>query len=162
VCDADKEGFLRSEKSLIQTAGRAARHVEGRVIFYADKVTRSMRRAIGETNRRRALQLEYNDEHGIIPRGIVKSLEEVRLSTSVADVRRVDGADVVFDPGAASEDLAAALEAEMLREARALNFEKAASLRDRLEEVRLQLVLEAEERGARRGRLNPGKRKKGK
>jgi len=162
VCDADKEGFLRSEKSLIQTAGRAARHIEGRVIFYADKVTESMRRAISETNRRRALQLEYNDEHGITPRGIVKSLEEVRLSTSVADVRRVDGADVVFDPGAASEDLAAALEAEMLREARALNFEKAASLRDRLEEVRLQLVLEAEERGARRGRLNPGKRKKGK
>ncbi len=162
VCDADKEGFLRSEKSLIQTAGRAARHIEGRVIFYADKVTESMRRAIGETNRRRALQLKYNDKHGITPRGIVKSLEEVRLSTSVADVRRVDGADVVFDPGAASEDIAAALEAEMLREARALNFEKAASLRDRLEEVRLQLVLEAEERGARRGRWNPGKRTKGK
>ncbi len=162
VCDADKEGFLRSEKSLIQTAGRAARHVAGRVIFYADKVTESMRRAIGETNRRRALQLEYNDKHGITPRGIVKSLEEVRLTTSVADVRRVDGADVVFDPGAASEDIAAALESEMLREARALNFEKAASLRDRLEEVRLQMVLEAEERGARRGRWNPGKRKKGK
>ena len=162
VCDADKEGFLRSERSLIQTAGRAARHISGRVIFYADNVTRSMRRAIDETNRRRALQLEYNDEHGITPRGIVKSLEEVRLSTSVADVRRVDGADVVFDPGAASEDLAAALEVEMLREAQALNFEKAASLRDRLEEVRLQLVLEAEERGARRGRSHPGKRRKGK
>jgi excinuclease ABC subunit B len=155
VCDADKEGFLRSEKSLIQTAGRAARHVSGQVIFYADRITHSMRRAIDETNRRRTLQLAYNQEHGITPRGIVKSLDEVRLSTSVADARRTEGgADVIFDTTAASEEMAAAIEAEMIREAQALNFEKAASLRDRLEDVRLELVLEREgrSRGDKRGR----------
>jgi len=151
VCDADKEGFLRSERSLIQTAGRAARHVSGKVIFYADSVTDSMRRAIDETNRRRRRQLAYNERHGITPRGIVKSLEEVRLATAVADARHPGGADVIQDVGAASEQMAAALEAEMLREAQALNFEKAASLRDRLEEVRLQLALEAQSR-PRRGR----------
>jgi excinuclease ABC subunit B len=140
VCDADKEGFLRSERSLIQTAGRAARHVEGRVIFYADQITDSMRRAMDETNRRRRLQLDYNQEHGIIPRGIIKSLSEVALTTSIADARARDGADVLFDPGAASDAIAAAIEAEMLREAQALNFEKAASLRDRLDEIRMQLA----------------------
>jgi excinuclease ABC subunit B len=151
VCDADKEGFLRSERSLVQTAGRAARHVSGRVIFYADLVTDSMRRAMDETNRRRRLQLAYNEEHGITPRGIVKSLDEVVLSTSVADARRRDGADVVFDPVAPTASLAAAIEAEMLREAQALNFEKAASLRDRLDEVRLQLAA-ADARAPRRRR----------
>jgi excinuclease ABC subunit B len=140
VCDADKEGFLRSERSLIQTAGRAARHVSGRVIFYADQITDSMRRAMDETNRRRKLQLEYNEEHGIVPRGIIKSLNEVALATSIADARVRDGSDILVDPGAASDALAAAIEAEMLREAQALNFEKAASLRDRLDEVRLQLA----------------------
>jgi excinuclease ABC subunit B len=157
VCDADKEGFLRSEKSLIQTAGRAARHVEGQVIFYADKVTDSMRRAIDETNRRRTLQLAYNEEHGITPRGIVKSLDEVRLSTSVVDARHTEGGDVLLDPGPGGDELIATLEAEMLREAKALNFEKAASLRDRIDEIRLQAVLEREER--ERGRT--GRRRKG-
>jgi excinuclease ABC subunit B len=141
VCDADKEGFLRSETSLIQTAGRAARHVSGRVIFYADEVTESMRRAIGETTRRRDLQLAYNDEHGIVPRGIVKTLDEVRLSTSVADAKRVDGADVVVEKDMPAEDLVRVLEEEMLREAKAYNFEKAASLRDRLEEVRIEIAM---------------------
>ncbi|MBI4721034.1 MAG: excinuclease ABC subunit UvrB [Chitinivibrionia bacterium] len=145
VCDADREGFLRSERSLIQTAGRAARHVDGRVIFYAAEATESMRRAIDETNRRRALQLEYNRAHGITPRGIIKSYEEVRLATSVADVRRIDGADVVTGADIPPERLAAMLEEEMLREARALNFEKAASLRDRLDEMRMQMI--AEKRG---------------
>jgi len=140
VCDADKEGFLRSERSLIQTAGRAARHVSGRVIFYADSITDSMRRAMDETNRRRKLQLAYNEEHGIVPRGIIKSLNEVALATSIADARVREGGDILVDPGAASDALAAAIEAEMLREAQALNFEKAASLRDRLDEVRLQLA----------------------
>jgi excinuclease ABC subunit B len=143
VCDADKEGFLRSERSLIQTAGRAARHVSGRVIFYADKITNSMQRAMDETNRRRVRQLEYNREHNITPRGIVKSLDEVVLSTSVADVRQRDGAQVVYEPGAPSEALAAAIEAEMLREAQDLNFEKAASLRDRLDEIRMELAAAA-------------------
>ncbi|HET6348329.1 MAG TPA: excinuclease ABC subunit UvrB [Candidatus Krumholzibacteria bacterium] len=153
VCDADKEGFLRSERSLIQTAGRAARHVSGRVIFYADQITDSMRRAMDETNRRRQRQLAYNEEHGIVPRGIVKSLNEVVLATSVADARQRDGADVLFDPGAPSDALAAAIEAEMLREAQALNFEKAASLRDRLDEIRLQLAAaRSATPGRRRGR----------
>ncbi len=142
VCDADKEGFLRSERSLIQTAGRAARHVSGEVIFYADAVTDSMRRAIDETNRRRRMQLAYNEEHGIVPRGIIKTLDEVRLSTSVADVKISDGSDVIFEKDAATEELARFLEEEMLKEAKALNFEKAASLRDRLDEVRIQLAVE--------------------
>jgi excinuclease ABC subunit B len=141
VCDADKEGFLRSDKSLIQTAGRAARHVSGRVIFYADTITDSMRRAIDETNRRRRLQLAYNEKHGIVPRGIVKTLEEVRLSTSVADAKRLEGAGLVLEREMGLEELAAVLEKEMLEEARALNFEKAASLRDRLEEVRLEIAV---------------------
>jgi excinuclease ABC subunit B len=157
VCDADKEGFLRSERSLIQTAGRAARHESGNVIFYADKITDSMRRAIDETNRRRQRQLEYNKKHNITPRGITKTLDEVRLSTSVADTRNVQGADIVLEAGAVSGEMAAALEAEMLREAKDLNFEKAASIRDRLEEVRLQLALEADDRLRRGGR---GKRRR--
>jgi excinuclease ABC subunit B len=153
VCDADKEGFLRSETSLIQTAGRAARHVSGLVIFYADGITDSMKRAIDETNRRRELQLRYNEENHIIPKGIVKSLEEVRLSTSVADVRRADGADLVLESDVTDEELARQLEAEMLREAAGLNFEKAASLRDRLEEVHLRIALErAKPAGRRRQR----------
>ncbi len=152
VCDADKEGFLRSERSLIQTAGRAARHVSGRVIFYADQMTESMRRAIDETRRRRKLQIEYNTAHGITPRGIVKSLDEVVLSTAVADAKRKDGADVVVDAGAPSEALAAAIEAEMLREARDLNYEKAASLRDRLDEIRLSLAATENRTAPRRSR----------
>jgi len=153
VCDADKEGFLRSETSLIQTAGRAARHVSGQVIFYADEITASMRRAIDETNRRRELQLAYNEAHGVVPRGIVKTLDEVRLSTSVADARRVEGADVIVDRDMPPEELARVLEEEMVREAQALNFEKATSLRDRLEEVRIQLAVKKQGYAARkRGR----------
>ncbi|HXV14387.1 MAG TPA: excinuclease ABC subunit UvrB [Candidatus Krumholzibacteria bacterium] len=156
VCDADKEGFLRSERSLIQTAGRAARHVSGRVIFYADQVTDSMRRAIDETRRRRALQLAYNTEHGITPRGIIKSLDEVALSTAIADAKRKDGADVIVDAGLPSEALAAAIEAEMLREARDLNYEKAASLRDRLDEIRLALAATENRTAPRRLRGKSG------
>jgi excinuclease ABC subunit B len=113
-------------------------------------MTGSMRRAIDETNRRRRLQLNYNVKHDITPRGIVKTLDEVKLSTSVADAKNLEGADVIFEAGVTAEEMAKALEADMLREAQALNFEKAASLRDRLEEVRLQLVLEAEDRSKRR------------
>jgi len=146
VCDADKEGFLRSETSLIQTAGRAARHVNGEVIFYADSMTRSMRRAVEETNRRRQLQVEYNEKNNIVPRGIVKTLDEVRLSTSVADVKRIDGADIILESDVPTEALARQLEQEMLSEAKALNFEKAASLRDRLDEVLIQLAVNEERR----------------
>jgi excinuclease ABC B subunit len=144
ILDADKEGFLRSERSLIQTAGRAARNVGGRVVLYADRMTDSMQRAIGETNRRRTKQLAYNADHGITPRTIVKSREEILQSTSVADAIAASEQDElhsllrsVEEDGA--EVLVARLEAEMLEAARHLEFERAASLRDRIDEVRSTL-----------------------
>jgi excinuclease ABC subunit B len=146
VLDADKEGFLRSKTSLIQTAGRAARNVEGTVIFYADNVTGSMARAIEETNRRREKQLEYNREHGITPRSIVKSVEEVMLSTSVADAKRGREkeealAAAPFVPESWDDpELLKRLEGEMWSEAEAMHFEKAASIRDRIEEIKLNLT----------------------
>jgi excinuclease ABC subunit B len=145
ILDADKEGFLRSERSLIQTAGRAARNVGGRVIMYADVMTDSMRRAIDETNRRRTKQLAWNAEHGITPRTIVKSVEEIMRSTSVADSMRSEEKDQLRGLLAAVESdgadaLLARLEGEMLEAARALEFERAASLRDRIDEVRSTLA----------------------
>jgi len=147
VLDADKEGFLRSRTSLIQTAGRAARNIDGTVIFYADRMTDSMRRAIDETNRRRKKQIEYNRKHGITPRSIVKSIDEVKIATSVADAKRGGRKKVVFDElevvkGHYDEkSLLRALEEEMWKEAKAMNFEKAASIRDRIEEIKLSLEL---------------------
>ena len=85
ILDADKEGFLRSETSLIQTIGRAARNSEGRVIMYADKITRSMESAIEETKRRREIQMQYNEEHGIIPTTIIKDVRESIEATKIAD-----------------------------------------------------------------------------
>jgi excinuclease ABC subunit B len=143
ILDADKEGFLRSRTSLIQTAGRAARHIDGKVIFYADNVTGSMARAIEETNRRRIKQLEYNKRHHITPRSIVKSVEEVMITTSVADAQRArelekERHEEVFVPGSLDDPrLIERLEEEMWKEAEALNFEKAASIRDRIEEIKL-------------------------
>ncbi len=154
ILDADKEGFLRSRTSLIQTAGRAARNIEGTVIFYADRMTGSMERAIEETNRRRDKQLLYNEEYGITPRSIVKSIEEVRIATSVADARSIAesaGADDLYLPD--SEDdptLIKRLEEEMWREAEALNFEKAASIRDRLEELQMNVARRKQFGGARK------------
>jgi excinuclease ABC subunit B len=147
ILDADKEGFLRSERSLIQTAGRAARNLNGRVILYADTVTDSMRRALEETGRRRAKQLEFNREHGIVPESVRKSVDEVLRATSVADAIGTADEDVGALVGAAeAEDaqaLIARLEAEMLEAARRLEFERAASLRDRVEEVRSTLAAAA-------------------
>jgi excinuclease ABC subunit B len=140
ILDADKEGFLRSERSLIQTAGRAARNVAGKVILYADKVTDSMRRAIGEMDRRRAKQLAYNAEHGITPTTVVKSIDQVMRSTSVADAigtsREEGPVQDLLDAADSPEALIARLETEMLAAARALEFERAASLRDRMDEIR--------------------------
>lgn len=141
VLDADKEGFLRSRTSLMQVAGRASRNVNGMVIFYADRMTRSMKSVIDESNRRRKVQLEYNRRHGITPRSIYKSVEDVMTATSVADAfREVSpgeygrGGDLF-----ASLDEAATLDmlkAEMVKAAEKLEFEKAAALRDEIERLR--------------------------
>jgi excinuclease ABC subunit B len=143
VLDADKEGFLRSETSLIQTAGRAARHVGGDVILYADTVTGSMQRAIEETNRRREKQLRWNLEHGIIPRSIIKSVDQVRLTTQVADAPAAFAEEPEKDlvspldlARMSREEIIRELEREMLAYAARLEFEQAASLRDRIEELK--------------------------
>ncbi len=135
ILDADKEGFLRSETSLIQTIGRAARHVNAEVVLYADTVTQSMQRAIDETSRRRALQIVYNAEHGITPESIHKAIrrgieEEVQAK---AEVRKAVGRDEITD---ANEDYLNALEAEMLQAAENLEFERAAALRDRIMQIK--------------------------
>jgi excinuclease ABC subunit B len=142
ILDADKEGFLRSERSLIQTIGRAARHLNGTAILYADRVTDSIKRAIGETDRRRVKQVAYNTAHGITPKGIIKRIKDL-----------IDG---VYDPDASEAGFAAAqaearyeamsekqvareikaLEKKMLEHARNLEFEEAAKVRDRLGELK--------------------------
>ncbi len=140
ILDADKEGFLRSETSLIQTAGRAARHLRGHVILYADQMTGAMQRAIAEMNRRRDVQKRYNEEHGIVPRTIVKSVEEVMLSTAVADAAAPMEADELLPASVANlgpEALMEFLEREMLAAAVREEFEVAAVFRDRLDELRL-------------------------
>jgi excinuclease ABC subunit B len=135
ILDADKEGFLRSETSLIQTIGRAARHVNAEVVLYADNVTQSMQRAIDETRRRRELQLAYNAEHGITPETVVKAIrrgieEEIQARDAA---RRAVGRDEATD---ASEDYLNELEAEMLKAAENLEFERAAALRDEVLQLR--------------------------
>ncbi|MGH9388877.1 MAG: helicase-related protein, partial [Vicinamibacteria bacterium] len=142
ILDADKEGFLRSETSLIQTAGRAARHVRGEVVLYADQITGAMRRAIEEMNRRRVTQLAYNAEHGIIPQKIVKSVEEIMRSTSVADAATVIAATEILPSetlGLDQDALMELLEREMLGAASREEFEVAAVFRDRLDELRLSI-----------------------
>ena len=165
ILDADKEGFLRSERSLIQTAGRAARNAGGRVIFYADQITDSMKRAISEMNRRREKQVAFNTEHGITPRTILKSVEEILQATSVADaIGRGDSRAEETVASALAEgpdQLIGRLEAEMLEAAKALEFERAASLRDRIDEVRAALAQAAGyEPPARAARPVPQPRKR--
>ena len=138
VLDADKEGFLRSETSLIQTAGRAARNVNGIAVFYADRITDSMRRAIDETERRRVLQRSYNEKHGIVPESIVKSLDSPLLAMSNLDYlepQRLDGRRRPKDAPSLDREIAD-LEKEMKTAAKELEFEKAAQLRDRIRELR--------------------------
>lgn len=148
VLDADKEGFLRSATSLIQTIGRAARNLNGTAILYADRITRSMERAIGETDRRRETQAEYNAAHGIEPRSIQKAIREIRFTTAVADARssdkRVESVSRVAEAASAyagrqGAELVAAIEAEMREAAADLDFERAARLRDQLFDVRAHL-----------------------
>ena len=147
ILDSDKEGFLRSETSLIQTIGRAARNSEGHVIMYADKVTDSMRKAIDETERRRKIQKEYNEEHGIVPKTIQKAVRDrIRISKKAG----TDITEEEKDPESMSvEELQrhiAKMMKQMNQAAAELNFEKAAKLRDRmieykkhLEEIRSEL-----------------------
>ncbi len=140
ILDADKEGFLRSERSLIQTAGRSARNVDGRVILYADNMTGSMQRAIDEMNRRREKQREYNLEHGITPRSIQKSVDDILLATAVADahVKEASPAESITRAlaGMEAEEMIEVLSREMHAAAKALEFERAASLRDKIDELR--------------------------
>jgi excinuclease ABC subunit B len=155
ILDADQEGFLRSDRSLIQTVGRAARNVNGRAIFYADRITGSMQRCMEETARRRETQVRYNEEHGIVPRGVEKSVEHIRFVTRIADAhiereeeepargrgKRGDRKKVAETSAPAYDTsdpakLIARLEQEMKEAALALDFEQAARLRDELFEVK--------------------------
>ncbi len=131
ILDADKEGFLRSERSLIQTIGRAARNTEGRVIMYADELTESMEKAISETNRRRSIQEKYNEEHGITPQTIRKSVRDVIKATIVEDIQ----SKFNIDKDESIDDIIAKLTDEMLVYARNMEFEKAAELRDKIKEL---------------------------
>ncbi len=152
ILDADKEGFLRSERSLMQTAGRTARNVDGLVIFYADAITASMQAVIDETNRRRVLQEEYNREHGIDPKTVYKSLEEILESTSVADIQasrsekrkraETEKLKKAAEPIARyltpdqRKDMIEQMFEEMRNAARDLDFEKAAELRDEIQRLK--------------------------
>jgi excinuclease ABC subunit B len=141
ILDADQEGFLRSDRSLIQTIGRAARHVSGRAIFYADRMTDSMKRCIEETGRRREMQREFNAANGITPQSVIKSVDQVRFITRVADAREGSEARKVAERkqvyGAAdTAALITQLEQDMKDAAAALDFETAARLRDELFEIK--------------------------
>ena len=141
ILDADKEGFLRNARSLIQTVGRAARNVNGKAILYADRITESMRVCLDETERRRTVQLAHNERHGIEPRTIRKSVEEIEFSTRVADAR-VKPVAKVAEPGREyadevnAEEFIKIVEEEMGKAAEALDFERAAALRDQLFELK--------------------------
>lgn len=137
ILDADKEGFLRSERSLVQTIGRAARNSEGKVIMYADKVTDSMQRAMDETSRRRSIQEQYNEEHGIVPKTIIKEIRDLISISKVADDTESYDA-TSFDELSKSErkELIAKMEDEMREAAKTLDFETAATLRDTILELK--------------------------
>jgi excinuclease ABC subunit B len=155
ILDADQEGFLRSDRALIQTVGRAARHVNGRAIFYADRITGSMQRALDETSRRREIQRAHNVEHGITPVGVTKSTDQVRFITRVADAR--DGSEAREEDRTSRKKqlrvaeaakhygtddlpaLIAKLEEEMRDAAKNLDFESAARLRDELFDIRSKM-----------------------
>jgi excinuclease ABC subunit B len=150
ILDADKEGFLRSERSLIQTIGRAARNVEGQVIMYGDRITDSMKKAIGETERRREIQIANNIDHGITPKSIIKAVRDVMQATFTAEKQAPYGTDGQYDQLGEGKPvskmnkkelkkLADRLEQEMRQAAKNLEFERAAQLRDAMLELRVML-----------------------
>jgi excinuclease ABC subunit B len=135
ILDADKEGFLRSERSLIQTCGRAARNLDGKVIFYADEITPSMRKAISETNRRRHLQERYNELHGITPESVKKDISDILSSVYEADYAPIPSVSELREEYSSLDRLKRdlkSLKREMHRAAKRLDFEEAARLRDRI------------------------------
>lgn len=152
ILDADKEGFLRSERSLIQTIGRAARNVKGKAILYADRITDSMQKAIDETDRRRAKQIQFNLEHGITPRSTIRQnikeiddgevLDDDQIEEKVSDQARALSADerhILSDPKLLAKQLAK-LEKEMLKASKELQFEQAARFRDEIVRLKAQLI----------------------
>jgi excinuclease ABC subunit B len=144
ILDADKEGFLRSQGSLIQTIGRAARHLEGRAILYADKMTDSMRRAIDETDRRREKQVAYNEENGITPQSVIRGLDDslaTVLKADYADLTEADAALPEFGTQGELDSYIANLESDMREAAKKFEFEKAAKLRDTVKDLRMKEFL---------------------
>jgi len=165
ILDADQEGFLRSDRSLIQTVGRAARHANGRAILYADRMTGSMQRALDEMTRRRDIQREYNERHGITPTSIVKSMEQVRLTTRVADARTEKPVprserlvELDFRDPAKRASTIAALERQMKEAAANLEFELAAILRDQVNELRALSAPDVRREGPAQSFARPGAR----
>jgi excinuclease ABC subunit B len=156
ILDADREGFLRDERSLIQTIGRAARNVSGQVIMYADEITESMRRAIEETNRRRKIQLEFNEKHGIKPQTIRKAISDILELTNYRDLKkkRFEAEKLITRmPPEEIERAISALEEEMYAAAAELEFERAAVLRDQIKELKEELEkLMSLKKSAKRGR----------
>ena len=144
ILDADKEGYLRSKGALIQTMGRAARHIDGRVIMYADTVTKSMQAAIDETKRRRTIQEAYNHEHGITPQGIRKAVKDITERVKAVAETRGEYAYQAPATREATTRLVKELETQMKQAAKGLEFEKAALIRDRIIELRKELVIEDE------------------
>ena len=150
IIDADKEGFLRSERSLMQTAGRTARNVNGIVIMYADKITNSMKKTIDETNRRRKLQKKYNKKNNITPETVYKTMEEILSSTSLADMKKKEKVETysfskVAEPilkymdNEQKQDLIDQITIQMKEAAKDFEFEKAASLRDEIDRLKKTL-----------------------
>jgi excinuclease ABC subunit B len=163
ILDADKEGFLRSETSLIQTIGRSARNVNAKVILYADKITDSMRKAIDETERRRRLQQAYNEEHGITPETVKRGVRAGIDAEIAARERANEAAGVADEQEYVTREYVAALEKEMLEAADALEFERAAELRDQVEALREQIgkkttVADFERQSRKSGRGKRGAR----